>query len=189
MLAGIVRRAHFEEVERTMKRLTVLPLAAGLLLAVTAAPAQTSAPVSNVKADEAVARITDAQIDLMRKDIRDMRKQIVAANMTLTGDEAAKFWPIYDSYIKEAIKLNDVRYGLIKEYAANYTTLTDAQAADYIRRWSGVDESQVKLRMQWITKFEEAIGAKKAAVFAQIDRRLLLMIDLQISSQLPLIQP
>jgi hypothetical protein len=189
MLAGIVRRAYFEEVEKTMKRLTALPLAAGILLAVTGAPAQTSAPVSNVKADEAVAKITDAQIDLMRKDIRDMRKQIVAANMTLTGDEAAKFWPIYDAYIQETIKVNNVRYSLVKEYAANYTTITDAQASDYIRRWSGVDEAQVKLRLQWVGKFEEAIGSKKAAVFAQIDRRLGLMIDLQLSSQLPLIQP
>lgn len=172
-----------------MKPLTVLPLAVGLLLAVTAAPAQTSAPVQTVKADETVAKITDMQIDLMRKDLREMRKQIVAANMTLTGDEAAKFWPVYDAYIQETIKVNDVRYGLVKEYAANYSTLTDAQATDYIRRWSSVDEAQVKLRLLWIGKFEEAVGPKKAAVFGQIDRRVSLMIELQLASQLPLIQP
>ena len=172
-----------------MKRLTVLPLAAGLLLVVTAAPAQTTAPTQTVKADETVAKITDLQIDLLRKDIRDVRKQIVAANMTLTGDEAAKFWPLYDDYIKETEKINDARYGVVKEYAANYTTLTDAQASDYIRRWNSADESLIKLRLQWVGKFEGAIGPKKAAIFAQIDRRLGLLIELQLSAQLPLIQP
>ena len=70
----------------------------------------------------------------MRKDLRDQKKQVVAANLPLTGDEAAKFWPVYDAYTQETIKINDRRYALFKEYAANYNTMTDAQASSYIRR-------------------------------------------------------
>jgi hypothetical protein len=51
----------------------------------------------------------DQDIEMLRQDIRSQRKQITAANITLTADEATKFWPIYDEYIKETIKINDIR--------------------------------------------------------------------------------
>ena len=35
---------------------------------------------------------TDEQIQMLRKDIRAQRKQLIAANMKLTGAEAEKFW-------------------------------------------------------------------------------------------------
>jgi hypothetical protein len=50
-------------------------------------------------------------------------------------------------YTQETIKLNDQRYGLVKEYAANYSSMTDPQASSYIRRWIGVDEAASKLRL------------------------------------------
>ena len=67
--------------------------------------------------------------------------------------------------------------------------MTDSQASSYIRRWIGVDQAFSKLRQDWIAKFEQLIGEKKAAMFFQIDRRVGLMIELQLSSQLPLIEP
>jgi len=162
---------------------TALALGAGLLLV----PGFCSAQAQ--KSDDVVAKVTENVIELMRKDLRDQKKQIVAANLPLTGDEAAKFWPVYDLYTQETIKVNDMRYGLVKEYSTNYTTMTDAQAASYIRRWIGVDEAATKLRSDWIPKFEAVLGQKKAAIFFQIDRRVGLMQEIQLSSQLPLVQP
>lgn len=162
---------------------TALAFAAGLLLVPGFCHAQSA------KADDIVAKITEIEINLMRKDLRDQKKQIVAANLPLTGDEAARFWPVYDSYTRETIKVNDNRYGLVKEYAANYATLTDAQASSYIRRWIGVDEAAAKVRVEWIPKFEAVLGEKKAAVFFQIDHRVGLMQEIQLSSQLPLVLP
>ena len=162
---------------------TAVALGAGLLLVPGFCSAQ------DEKAEDIVAKITENEIKLMRKDLRDQKKQIIAANLPLTGDEAAKFWPLYDAYTQATIKLNDARYGLVKEYAANYTTMTDDQAASYIRRWISVDEDASKLRLEWIPKFETLLGEKKAAIFFQLDRRIGLMTEIQLSSQLPLVQP
>jgi hypothetical protein len=164
----------------------VLAMAAGLLVIPGFSSAQ---DLKAVKADDIVATITENEIALMRKDLRDQKKQIVAVNLPLSGDEAAKFWPVYDAYTKETIKINDQRYGLVKEYAANYSSMTDAQASSYIRRWVSVDEAASKLRLEWIPKIEAVIGEKKTAIFFQIDRRVGLMMELQLSSQLPLVQP
>src|SRR5215469_3033496 len=153
---------------------TSVALGVTMLFAPGIAGAQTQ--TSQTSSDQQ-AQITDLQVNMMRKDLRDQKKQVVAANLPLTGDEAAKFWPLYDSYTQETIKINDQRYSLVKEYAANYTTLTDTQASSYVRRWIGVDDAATKLRLDWIPKFEQVLGPKKAAIFFQIDRRTGMMIE------------
>lgn len=131
----------------------------------------------------------DANIQLMRQDIRSERKKIVAANLPLTETEATKFWPVYDRYIGETIKINDGRYALIKEYAQNYQTMTDEQADSFIKRWLGFDQDNTQLRMKFIPEFEKVISHKKTAMFFQMDRRLGMMIELKLASQVPLVQP
>jgi len=162
---------------------TILSVCASVMLAMAADPAQVQ------KTDDTASKISDLEVNMMRKDLRDQKKQIVAANLPLTGDEAAKFWPVYGSYTEETIKVNDQRYSLVKEYAANYNNMTDEVAASLMRRWLGVDQAATKLRLEWIPKFEQTLGEKKAAMFFQIDHRIGLMQELQLSSQLPLIQP
>jgi hypothetical protein len=161
---------------------TLLTFSAGLLLAAGTAAAQAGT------AENGTSKI-DTEINLLRKDLRDQKKQVVAANLPLTGDEAAKFWPVYDAYTLETTKVNDKRLALVKEYATNYSNMPDATAASLMRRWIGVDQDASKLRLAWIPKFEAVLGEKKAAIFFQVDHRITLMLDLQLSAQLPLIQP
>jgi len=134
-------------------------------------------------------QVNDANIQIMRQDIRAERKKIVAANMPLTEVEATKFWPVYDRYIGETIKVNDVRFALIKEYAKNYDASTDAQADSFIKRWLALDQDNTQLRLKYIPEFEKVISHKKTAMFFQIDRRVAMMIELQLASKVPLLNP
>jgi Spy/CpxP family protein refolding chaperone len=131
--------------------------------------------------------ISDKDIEMLRADLRAQRKQIMAQNMTLTADEATKFWPIFDQYRLAAIKPNDERWAVIKDYAANYDTMTDAQAQDYIKRANAVDQQLLALRMQYVPIFEKVISAKKTALCYQIDRRVDLLINLQLSAVIPMV--
>jgi hypothetical protein len=143
-----------------------------------------------IKAQEvSKSAVTDQEIELMRQDIRSRRKQIIAANMQFTDPEAQKFWPIYDQYAADQRKAYDIHYGLLKEYAQNRETLTDAQALSLTQRWTDADTAKAQLRVKYFPMFEKAIGGKRAARFAQLDRILTLMVDLQIGSDVPLIQP
>jgi hypothetical protein len=176
-------RGHAPRKGEDKKMITALFTCAGLLLTMGTALAQ--AP----KTETTAAQITDLEVSLMRKDLRDQKKQVVAANLPLNGDEAAGFWPLYDAYTQETVRLNDQRYALVKEYAENYSSMTDDQASGYIQRWIQADDATSKLRLDWMPKFEKVLGNKKTAMFFQIDRRVGLMTELQLSSQLPLIQP
>lgn len=132
---------------------------------------------------------TDQYIELLRKDVRSLKKQVIAANLDLTDDEAVKFWPIYDQYSAELAKINDTKFALIKDYARNYTTMTDEQAEGYVKGRAAVDESVNRLRLKYFPVFRRVLPGKTAATFFQIEWRISLLIDLQLASQIPLIQP
>src|ERR1700689_1684543 len=74
----------------------------------------------------------DQDIKLFRKDLRSLRTQIIAANMDLGDTEAEQFWPLFDRYTQELVAKQDGKYALLKEYAANYTTMTDEAAEKYV---------------------------------------------------------
>ena len=131
----------------------------------------------------------DQDVDLLRKDIRSQKKQIIAANLQLSDAEAVKFWPIYDQYTAELVKVNDAKYGAIKEYAANFTTLTDEHAVALARNLLTVDQQVAQLRLKYVPIFNKVVSGKKTALFFQLDRRLVMLIDLQLASQIPMIEP
>ena len=139
-------------------------------------------------ADSTADAITDQQLALLRRNIRSIKKQLIAANLTLADSEATKFWQVYEQYSAETDKINDARTAIIKEYSDEYGTLTDAQADTLIRRWLDTDIEQAALRQRYVPIFRKVLPGKKAATFFQLDRRISTMIDVQLTSQLPLAQ-
>jgi hypothetical protein len=130
----------------------------------------------------------DQDVQLLRQDIRSKKKQMVAANLQLTDTEATKFWPVYDQYTAELVKINDEKYAVIKAYADAWGNMTDAQALDLTNRALGVEQNVTQLRMKYVPIFNKVIPGTKVATFFQIERRLQAVIDLQLASQLPLVQ-
>ena len=164
----------------------VVVVAGAWLTCTMGAQAQTASPPT--ASDQDQHAISAQDIDLLRKDIRSQKKQLVAQNLKLTDAEATKFWPIYDQYTAELVKINDKKYATIQEYADHFGTLSDEQATKLMRQWMDVDVAAAQLRAKYLPIVSQAIGGKKGATFAQLDRRVSLMIELQLASQVPLVQ-
>jgi len=147
------------------------------------------APNSRAAAQKETATGVEVEkdISLLRKNLRTEKKKLMALNVPLTETEATKFWPAYDAYAADMSKHYDDFYGLIKEYAANQKTLTDAQAIDIIKRWSAIQIELAQTRARHIPLIEKTIPGRKAAHFFQIDRRLYELLDLQVAQEIPLV--
>ena len=158
-------------------------IASGLLLGVLMSNG-TTALAQESRAQVAV----DEDIKLFRKDVRSGKKQIIAANMSLTDSEAQQFWPIYDQYTAELATITTSKYSLIKEYAQNYTTLSGEQAEQYVKGRAAVEQSIMELRLKYFPIFRKVLSGKSTALFFQIDWRLGLIVDLQLASQIPLVE-
>ncbi len=107
--------------------------------------------------------------------------------MLLSAEDAAKFWPIYTEYDAELVKLNNQRVENIKEYARNYTQMTDQKADELIQRSLAYQKQRSELFAKTYERVKQAVGATTAARFAQVEHQLLLVIDLQIASSLPIV--
>jgi hypothetical protein len=132
--------------------------------------------------------MSSQDVDFLRQDIRSKKKQLIAGNLKLTESEATKFWPIYDQYTRELVKINDSKYALIRGYAQTWGSLSDDQAMIWIRRWLDLDTASSELRSKYVPIVRGVLPGKKAATFFQLDRRISLMIDLQLCAQIPLVQ-
>jgi hypothetical protein len=67
--------------------------------------------------------------------------------------------------------------------------MTEEQADSFIKRWVALDGDTIQLRQKYIPEFEKVISHKKTAMFFQMDRRLTMMVELQLASQVPLVTP
>ena len=78
--------------------LAVLLVIATSVVGLLGVAAQNPSPVAASSADGIADALTDEQLALLRKDIRSIKKQLIAANLNLTDSEASRFWPVYDQY-------------------------------------------------------------------------------------------
>jgi hypothetical protein len=130
--------------------------------------------------------VTDEDIALLRKDVRAMKMEVIGQNMSLSDTEAQKFWPIYKHYADDLHEVNNSKYALLKQYAETWATMTDQDALIYVRHWMEVDAEAQALRLKYVPAVTQALPGKKAATFFQLDRRLSMIVDLQLFSQIPL---
>ena len=122
-----------------------------------------TAPSSSAIAQKETATGVEVEKDiaLLRRNLRTEKKKVVALNMPLTETEATKFWPVYDQYTGAMSKHYDEFYTVIRDYAANQKTLTDAQAIDMIKRWSRIQVQLAQTREEYVPIIGKVIPGKK----------------------------
>ena len=137
--------------------------------------------------DVTVKPLSDTDIQLLRSDIQGGKNQIIADTMQFTDAESAAFWPVYRDYARDQQVIGDDRVRLIKDYAQNYDSLDDNKAKDMVQRMINIEDKTLNLREDYWPKFMKALGAKRAAKFYQVDNRITLIINVQLSANIPLI--
>jgi hypothetical protein len=130
--------------------------------------------------------VSDEDIALLRRDLRAMKMQVIGQNMSLSETEGEKFWPIYNHYVKDLQDVNNQKYALLKQYAEMWATMSDQDALIYVRNWLETDGQAQALRLKYVPVVSQVLPGRKAATFFQLDRRLNMIIDLQLFSQIPL---
>jgi hypothetical protein len=129
-----------------------------------------------------------AYVELLRSDVRAQKVAILTELMALSEEEDAAFWPIYRAYDVELAALNDQRVRLIADYAKHFSAMTDAAAERIAHGALDFEAARSALKLKYFDKMRTALSAKQAARFLQIEGQLLLLIDLQISAALPIVE-
>lgn len=158
-----------------MKKLTLAALALAFAAPVFAADPPAAAPTQ----EQVIAQFT--------KDLQAKRADIMAKGMTLSADQAAKFWPLYEQFQQEQDAIVNGQITATQAYADHFATLSDADALGYVNALLDRDAKMHDLRVKWLAKFQTVVPAKVAARAIQLDRRVSQVAQVKVSSQIPLI--
>jgi Spy/CpxP family protein refolding chaperone len=166
----------------TFACLAVLALAGVSSLAL-APPRQQIRPASSTP-----ALSVEEALKALRSDLQSSRSDIIAKNVSLTAEQAGKFWPVFDRYQKEQSGIMDEQFKGLQQYAEKFETLDDAGALALMKAHLDRDQRMVSLRVKWLPEFQKVLPAKLAVRVMQIDRRISLAHQVEFASQIPLVQ-
>ena len=165
-----------------MKKRIAYGLAALLSVGAAAFAQQTPTDEQNREAN------LKAYVDLMRKDVKKEKVAILTELMGLSPEEASKFWPVYNQYDKELTKLGDERIAFLRMYAENLGSLTDQKVTQIATGLLDVQGRRNALAKKYFQQMSQTLNPKLAARFLQVENQLLLILDLQISASLPVVE-
>jgi Spy/CpxP family protein refolding chaperone len=126
-------------------------------------------------------------VKAFRADLQSSRADLLAKNLTLTAEQAARFWPVFEQYQKEQNVIMDEHLKGIQKYAESYQTLDDASALALMKAHFDRDARMNVLRQKYLAEFQKVLPTRLAVRAIQIDRRLSLVTQMEIASQIPLV--
>jgi len=173
-------------------KMSLLALVLSLpLTALAQAPAAKPAPAAPAAAPAATPTPAETQataVKALEKQAMAEKADIIAKNMGLNAEQAATFWPVYQKYQDGFSALFAQQLELISKYAASYEKLDDAGAVALMNGQLDRDTKVAAYRTTWFPEFQKVLPGKLATKFMQIDRRLSLLTQLAIASQVPVVQ-
>ena len=129
-------------------------------------------------------------LEIVHEKLKADKKLIVSKYMELTESEAKTFWPVYEDYQKDLLKIYERLGALLKSYAADYRgkSLTDEKAKKLLDEWIALEQDEVKQRSAFIPKVTKALPAKKAARYLQIENEYRMLLKYDLAATVPLVQ-
>ena len=162
-----------------MSKLRLL-FVAGVILGLSAAGLRAAQPPTG-KAEE-------ASVDALLDAVRANRKALVAVNLNLTDEEAARFWPIYDRYQKEINALGDRLVAVIEDYSANFSDLSNEKAMKLVDDYLSIETDRAKVKRTYLDEFAKAVPGRTVARFYQIENKMDAVIRYDLAATIPVVE-
>jgi len=165
-------------------RMTLLCAAAAVAVVMLFAgplAAQTAPDPAKVRAE------IDKAVEVLRKDARAGKTEILGKTMSFDAAQAAAFWPIYKLYEAEVQTLGNERLGIIQDLAEHFDSLDDAKAKALLDRQVALEDKKLALVKKYKDEMLKVLPAKTVARWLQVENRLGKLVELTIASDIPLV--
>ena len=131
---------------------------------------------------------TDTYLEILRSDLKVEKVAIITYVMDFSDEESEAFWPIHREYTLKNDEIGDNTVKLIKNYAEHYDNMTEEKAEEILKASFDLKEDKLDLKRKYFKKISKAVGKVKAAKFIQLDNQFDAIVNLQITSELPLLE-
>jgi len=126
--------------------------------------------------------------DLLKTNVQKESKKLIEQNLDLTKAQAKIFWPIYDEYDAALLEITNERLKNISDYMVNYKSLDNTKAEQLLRTALELDQRKLNVQNEYYDKLIAVLPSTIVGKFFQLDQYIELLIQLQRSENIPLIQ-
>lgn len=137
------------------------------------------------------SQLPAAETDTTKFDIDHFlaeKKALIEENLPLTEQEKQVFWPLYDNYMEELVKLLKRRIVLNKEFMSEQKTITDKQARAIIDEHFSIVSESVKVKKSMSAKLLKKIPDTKILKFFQMEEKIEAAYFYFLSEHIPLLK-
>jgi hypothetical protein len=125
-------------------------------------------------------------IEAVRTQITANRKALVAANLALTDEESAGFWPLYSEFHNERDALADRRMTMLLDFRDNFDDLTDEKSKQIINDYFRLQTDLLKLKKKYAKQFGKVLSDKSTLRYLQIEAKMDAIIESELTQVVPL---
>lgn len=135
-----------------------------------------------------VVQAQESWMNVLRSDVRTQVAALMEVAMEFSDEEAEVFWPLYREFELESSKLADQRIALIKDYAANFDKMDDEKSDEIVKAAQKLVSKRHDLNKKTHKNVRKVLSGPRAARFYQVQGQIQTLIDLQIQTELPLVE-
>ncbi len=159
-----------------MKRIACVTVFAMALLAAGPGRAQ----------DKTASDVTDMQA--LQSAVRADKRGYVASTLALTDAEAAKFWPVYDTYQTQLDAANRRRTVALLGVQGRASTISDLYAREVVKELVAADDTELKARRTLRDRVMKALPTRKAIRYLQLEWKIRVAQEYDLAATIPLLK-
>jgi hypothetical protein len=169
-----------------MKLVRILPIAIATALAMPTVAQQPATPAAAPTAPAAAGPTSNMEI--LRQKLMADKRLVVSENMKLTEAQGKAFWPLYDEYQAELLKINLRLFDGIALYAQDYQkgALSNESAKKLMSEALAIEAAEAGMRKKMAPKLEKAIGAAPTMRYLQIENKIRAVFRYELAGAIPL---
>lgn len=125
---------------------------------------------------------------MVREKLQADKKLAVAQGLVLTPAESTAFWPVYNNYQTDQIRVMDRLLQVVRDYAGTYQNMTDSTARRLLESTIAIYRDRQSLMESYLPKFRAVLPERKVARYYQIEQKIRASLDYELASEIPLIR-
>ena len=138
--------------------------------------------------ERASGQATQATLEALLGTLRANRKAMVAVNLGLSDEEAARFWPLYDRYQGESNAIGDRLAAVIQDYSKNFRQLSNEKAMKISEDYLSIEADRVALRRSYLGEFAKVLPGRTVARFYQIENKMDAVLRYDLAATIPVVE-
>ena len=123
--------------------------------------------------------------------VRSGTRRILVDELMLDDTEKAVFWPLYDEYEGEMLKIGEQYIALVSEFVDRYhaVELSDEDADRLLDAFFDIQMKISKLRQRYLRDFRKILSGVKVMRFYQLENKVRAEVDAAMALAIPLADP